>query len=82
MGGHFSQAAQFIRTLLVSQTIFSIHKMYFKIYLTVRQALVYDGVMAIRSEIRKQKRIPDLVRSKTVFLTITSNDSSPTIGVQ
>jgi len=39
--------------------------------------LVFDCVLAIRSEIRKQKRISDLVRSKTFFRTLRSVKSSP-----
>ena len=42
-------------------------------------------VLAIRSQISEEqclKRIPDLVRSKTIILRLGSDNSSLTIGVQ
>jgi len=42
-------------------------------------------ILAIRSQISEEqclKRIPDLVRSKTIILRLGSDNSSLTIGVQ
>jgi len=42
---------------------------------------VFDTILAIRSEFSKKqqrlKRIPDLVRSRMVLLTLTSHNWSP-----
>jgi len=43
-------------------------------------AVAFATVLAIRSEEQCLKRIPDLVRSRTVLLRLGSDNSCPTVG--
>jgi len=72
-GPQFSQATH----------ITYIYKLYVKgIKACCALALLFATVLAVRSEISKEhclKRIPDLVRSRTVLLRLGSDNSYPTI---
>jgi len=60
-----------------------IYKMYFK-DIKACCALAFATALAIRSGISEEqclKRIPDLVRSRTVLLRLGSDNSCPTIGL-